>query len=485
MKSNLTRRQMLSGAALAAAAGAAGGFGRGLSALASITVGTHTAETGGDTLVVLFLRGGADGLNIVAPYGDDEYYKLRPTLALGGPNDRKTAPKSRVVKLDDFFGLHPSLAPLGPLHAEGRLAAIHAIGSDDQSRSHFEAMEAMERGLAQVSGSTSSGWLARHLASTVKEGESPLRAVALSDTMPDSLRGATSATAMTSLADFRLISPFESPTGAGGVAHHAEGKPKGRLAAIGDKLNARAEKRRAMQHADPHAGDRLSAFEQTLRNMYGIDNAASAGPSHAVTDSLRSGGTAALAAMDAIKRLDPANYKPAANAKYPAGGVGNAFQQVACLVKGGVGLEIACLEMGGWDTHVAQGADIGWHALRLTELGEALAAFAHDLGPHTSHVTTVVMTEFGRRAQENTGLGTDHGRAGAWLLMGDNIVGGKVHAEWPGLKPRQLDEVGDLRVTTDYRDVLSEIVRHRLKNDKLDQVFPNYTPRFRNIVKHS
>ncbi len=141
--------------------------------------------------------------------------------------------------------------------------------------------------------------------------------------------------------------------------------------------------------------------------------------------------------------------------------------------------------MGGWDTHVAQGADIGWQALRLGELGQALAAFARDLGEHMGHVTTVVMTEFGRRAYENTGLGTDHGRAGAWLLMGDNVVGGKVHADWPGLKPTQLDDNGDLRVTTDYRDVLSEIVKHRLKNDKLVDVFPNYTPRFRNIVKHS
>ena len=481
MNRSITRRQMLTGAALAAATGAAGGFGRSLSALASVTVGGHTAETGGDTLVVVFLRGGADGLNIVAPYGDDQYYKLRPSLALGGPNDRKTAPKARVVRLDDFFGLHPALAPLAAVHGAGQLTAVHAVGSDDQSRSHFEAMEAMERGLAQVSGGTSSGWLARHLASTLREGESPLRAVAIADTMPDSLRGATSATAMTSLADFRLVSPFESPTGAAGAVHHAGGKPGARIAAIGDKFRAAADRRRAAEHTDSQSTARLSTFEQTLRNMYGMDG------KHAdpASDPLRSGGTAALAAMDAVKRLDPSNYKPAPGAKYPDGGVGDAFRQVACLVKGGVGLEIACLEMGGWDTHVAQGADIGWQALRLGELGQALAAFALDLGSHMSHVTTVVMTEFGRRAYENTGLGTDHGRAGAWLLMGDSVVGGKVHADWPGLKPSQLDDNGDLRVTTDYRDVLSEIVRQRLKNDKLEQVFPNYTPKFRNIVKHT
>jgi len=480
MKTPLTRRQVISGAAFAAAAGAAGGFGRGLSAIAGITVGGHAVKTGGDTLVVMFLRGGVDGLNMVVPYGDDQYYKLRPTLALGGPNDRRTAPKARVVKLDDFFGLHPALAPLGPLHESGQLAAIHAIGSDDQSRSHFEAMEAMERGLAQVSGSTSSGWLARHLSATTTEGESALRAIALSDTMPDSLRGATAASAMTSLADFRLVAPFEPPTGVSGAVHHPEGKLKNRLAAIGENVRNAADRRRAMRNADPHATDRLTAFEQTLRKMYGSNS----GHADPVTDALRSGGTAALAAMDAIKRLDPANYKASPGANYPQGEIGNAFRQVACLVKGGVGLEIACLEMGGWDTHVAQGADIGWQALRLAELGQALAAFAHDLGKHMGHVTTVVMTEFGRRAYENSGLGTDHGRAGAWLLMGDNVVAGRVHAQWPGLHPNQLDEDGDLRVTTDYRDVLSEIVAHRLKNTNLSEVFPNYTPRFRNIVKH-
>ncbi|HLJ56593.1 MAG TPA: DUF1501 domain-containing protein [Chthonomonadaceae bacterium] len=480
--SNIARRQVLTGAALAAVTGAAAAFGQSRSGLASIAVGDHIAQTGADTLVVLFLRGGADGLNIVAPYGDDHYYRLRPTLGLGGPNDRKTAPKSRLVKLDDFFGLHPALAPLGPLHDQGVLAAVHAIGSDDQSRSHFEAMEAMERGLAQVTGGTSSGWLARHLQSTAKDGDSPLRAVAFSETMPDSLRGATGATAMTSLADFRLVAPFEGPTGAGGAAHHAPAKLGGRLAALGDRFSDAAARRRARLHADPNAGERLSAFEQTLREMYGLDGAPAPRTAGAPADTLRSGGAAALAAMDAIKRLDPANYKPEPGAKYPDGDVGNAFRQVACLVKGDAGLEIACLEMGGWDTHVAQGADIGWQALRLTELGQALAAFAHDLGPHMGRVTTVVMTEFGRRAQENSGLGTDHGRAGAWLLMGGPVVGGKVHADWPGLGSHQLDPVGDLRVTTDYRDVLAEIVRYRLKNDRIADVFPDYTPRYRGVV---
>jgi uncharacterized protein (DUF1501 family) len=462
MNNRLTRRQIVTGAALAAAAGAAGGWGRNLSALASVTVGPR-GKTGGDSLVVLFLRGGADGLNIVVPYGDDEYYKLRPSLALPGPNDRRADAKSRVVKLDDFFGLHPALASLGPLHEAGQLAAIHAIGSGDQSRSHFEAMEAMERGLAQVSSGTSSGWLARHLASTGTDGESPLRAVAFADTMPDSLRGATNATAMTSLADFRLAAAAPPPTGPGGKIFHR---------------NKPAHKDTS---ANENTQERLSAFEVTLREMYGA-NVPYASPEYA---GLQVGGKSSLEAMDAIRRLDPANYHPEPGANYPQGEVGNGFRQAACLIKGEVGLEVACLDMGGWDTHVAQGGAIGWQALRLTELGQALAAFAKDLGPHMGRVTTVVMTEFGRRAQENSGLGTDHGRAGAWLLMGGNVVGGKAHADWPGLKRENLDDNGDLRVTTDYRDILAEILSRRLQNDKLAEVFLNYTPRFRNVVRAS
>lgn len=450
---DITRRQVLTGTALAAAMGATAGFGRGFSALANVTIGPRYREVDGNALVVMFLRGGADGLNIVAPYGDDEYYKLRPTLGLAAPGDRRSGVKARAIRLDDRFALHPALAPLAPLHAEGRLAAVHAIGSWDDSRSHFEAMEAMERGLARVSSGASSGWLARHLATTARDGDSPLRAVSISETMPDSLRGATTATALRELAQFRLLDPFAAPTGADGKQHHSP--------------------------AGTATGEGFSAMEETLREMYSGDGRHSA----AGGDSLLAGGHAALAAMEAVRRLDPANYRPSSGANYPRGEIGDAFRQVACLVKGEVGLEVACLEMGGWDTHVAQGADIGWQALRLTELGQALAAFDADLGRHTKTVTTVVMTEFGRRAYENTGLGTDHGRAGAWLLMGESVVGGPVHTEWPGLKKDQLDDNGDLRVTTDYRDVLAEILLKRLKNDRLSEVFPNYTPRVRNIVR--
>ena len=449
MQGKFTRRQMLAGATLAAA-GVTGGVGRGLSALASVTVGPNPRKTGGDALVVVFLRGGADGLNIVVPHGEDYYHKYRPTLALSRPNDRTSDPKARALDLDGFFGLHPSLAPLLPLYHDGHMGIVHAIGSGDKTRSHFEAMATMERGIASDTGAAS-GWLARHLVTTADPNDSPLRAVAITDTMPDSLRGATSATSLTSLADYKLNVPS--------IEEKGERKK-------GKALNPQP---------------RSEALTETLRGLY------AAAPEQA--DALQSAGRETLLAMDAIRQLDPAHYKPAPGVTYPTNDLGNGLRQAACLLKGNIGLEIACLDMGGWDTHVAQGRDTGFQPARLSELGRALAAFHADLGAATAHVTTIVMTEFGRRAAENSGLGTDHGRASCMFLMGGGVVGGKVHGQWPGLAPSQLEnaggEQGDLRVTTDYRDVLAEIVSLRLRNARVSEVFPEYTPRFRNVVRQA
>ena len=449
---------MLAGATLAAA-GVTGGVGRGLSALASVTVGPNPHKTGGDALVVVFLRGGADGLNIVIPHADDHYHRYRPTLALARPNDKTADPKARALDLDGFFGLHPSLAPLLPLYHSGQMGIVHAIGSGDKTRSHFEAMATMERGIASDTGAAS-GWLARHLVTTADPNDSPLRAVAITDTMPDSLRGATSATSLTSLADYKLNVPE-----VGGRGKREEGRGGSQHPTFNT------------QHPIP----RSEALTETLRGLYATPDKSQA------PDALQSAGQETLLAMDAIRQLDPAHYKPAIGVTYPTNDLGNGLRQAACLLKGNIGLEIACLDMGGWDTHVAQGRDTGFQPARLSELGRALAAFHADLGPATQHVTTIVMTEFGRRAAENSGLGTDHGRASCMFLLGGGVVGGKVHGQWPGLAEAQLEnaggEQGDLRVTTDYRDVLAEIVSLRLRNPRLSEVFPEYTPRFRNVVR--
>ncbi len=431
--STLPRRVLLGGALAAAVAWAAQN--NMPSALADVTLRPNQAEPDGDVLVTVFLRGGADGLNIVVPHGDDAYHRARPTIGLGTPKKTGSGP----LDLDGFFGFHPALAPLHPLFHDDTLAAIHACGSSDETRSHFEAMATMERGQAgdkkHAGRGDASGWLARHLAGTPggANNASPLRAIAFAATLPDALRGATQVTTLGSLADFRL----QLPANASGAT-----KP---------------------------------ALHQALADLYQTKDA---------RDAVAHAGRETLAVLDTLRRVDPARYRPANGAAYPTSDLGNGLKQVACLIKNGVGLEVACLDKGGWDTHVAQGGATGWQALLLADVASSLAAFARDLGTdRLKRVTLLCMTEFGRRVQENSGLGTDHGRASMMLLLGGNIVGGKVFARWPGLEKHQLDPTGDLRVTTDYRDVLAEIAARRLNNDRLSALFPGYAPRFVGVAR--
>lgn len=373
-------------------------------------------------LVFLFLRGGADGLNIVVPYGEDAYYRSRPSLAIPAPADRRRALTDRALKLDGFFGLHPVMKPLLPLYQQGKIALVHACGSAERSRSHFEAMSAMERGVAQAKAGINNGWIARHLQSVPRPSTSPLRAVAFSNVLPESLRGSTDAVVLQTLADFRLAVPQR-----GGIT-------------------------------------RADELQQTLQAMYvGKDRAA-----------IRQTAQETLQALHTLQKVDPSRYRPAHGAVYPDTDLGRGLRQVACLIKADVGLEVACLDKGGWDTHVAQGSTTGWLASHLTDLAQSLAAFAKDMGEELRHVTLVAITEFGRRVRENSGLGTDHGRAGVMLVLGGGIRGGRVYARWPGLEAHQLEEPGDLKVTTDYRSVLAEIVRKRLSNPNVSAVFPAF-----------
>lgn len=381
------------------------------SALAQITLKPDQDQE--QTLVVLFLRGGADGLNVVVPHGEDEYYKLRPSLAIPAPKNGAAA-KDRAINLDGFFGLHPAMAPAYELFSEGDLSIVHAAGSFDQTRSHFDAMSAMERGLPQAAGTVSSGWLARYLNAGPGQSKSPLRAVAFGDVLPDSLRGGSGAVAMDSLGDFKL-------------------------------------------EIDAHRDE----IEKALRSMYGAGK-----------DEISVAGMATLDAMRSLNRLDPKNYRPGGGAKYPESDLGNGLKQVALLVKSGVGLEVACLDKGGWDTHVAQGSTTGWQASLMADLSSSLLAFRKDLGPRAKNVTTLVMTEFGRRSYENSGLGTDHGRGSFMMIMGGATRGGRVFAKWPGLKQDQLEGPGDLKVTTDYRNVLAEVLQRKMKCQSIEEVFP-------------
>lgn len=369
----------------------------------------------GNVVVVVFLRGGADGLSLVVPYAEESYYRARPTLAVARPGQGASA----GIKLDDRFALHPTLSPLMPLYESGKLACVHAVGSQDRTRSHFEAMSAMERGAARDGEPINEGWLARYLQAT-SELNAPLRAIGFGATVPESLNGATQAVALESLENYRLE-----------VSQENRAKVTSLLARLFES------------ESDP--------YSQAGRNT--------------------------LKALEAVGDYDSATSKPEGGAQYPDTSLGNALKQVAYLVRKDVGLEIACVDAadrGGWDTHVAQGP---WINGLLEDLAGSLAAFARDLDTDMSRVTLVVQTEFGRRVAENSGYGTDHGRASVMFAMGGGVRGGKVYADWPGLSPESLEGPGDLRVTTDYRDVLGEMLSARLGHRDVSGVFPGHSAR--------
>lgn len=367
----------------------------------------------GDTLVCIFLRGGADGLNMIVPHGDEVYYQRRPYLGIPRPDDN-SARNGRVLNLDGFFGLHPALAPLHEIYTAGHLAVVQATGSPDETRSHFEAMDLMERGAASNGDYT--GWLARHLATLNTGNGSALRAIGIGDMLPASLTGAVSATALQTIGDYHL---------------RGQDERLGEMTAVLDAL-----------------------YNQNQEPLTAVANQT-------------------FAALELLAKMDRAGYVPVGR-PYEERDFGQAMQTIAQLIKADVGVEIACVDLGGWDTHVAQGGVAGAQASLMAELANGLAAFYEDLQERVSGVTVVVMSEFGRRVQENGGLGTDHGHGSMMMVLGGGIRGGQVYARWPGLEPEQLVGPGDLAVTTDYRDVLGELIRKRLNNPQLTAVFPGY-----------
>jgi uncharacterized protein (DUF1501 family) len=378
----------------------------------------------GDVLVCVFLRGAADVLNMVVPHGEAAYYRERPTLAIARPDDLHASATLRAHDLDGFFGLHPALTPLLPSWQAKDLAIVQACGAPDESRSHFQAMELMERGVETQSG-PASGWIGRHLAALDTGNASPLRALGLGEQVQRALYGSIPATALRSIVDFHF--------GGALPAGHRLQQALGRL-----------------YHDDPQ----LAAVAQ---------------------------GT--LDVAETLHKLDPLGYRSANGALYPESDFGMGLRQIAMLVKAEVGLEVACIDLDGWDTHFAQGGSEGLMAGLLDDLARGLAAFYADMHAHKDRLSVVVMSEFGRRLRENGALGTDHGHGSMMLLLGGSVVGGTIHGNWPGLEAGQLVGSGDLAVTTDYRDVLGELLAQRLNNPLLESVFPGYTPTFRGVTR--
>ena len=360
-------------------------------------------------LITIFQRGAVDGLNMIVPFGERAYYDARPTLAIGRPG----ASADAALDLDGFFGLHPRLAPLEPLFRARQLAIVHACGSPDSTRSHFDAQDYMETATPGIK-STQDGWLNRYLHAREHQAATPFRAVALCPQLPRALQGTEPALAIGQIAQFGI---------------RGEMSP--------------------------------SSFESEY--------------AAAADTVLRSTGRDAFAAVRMLKLANPAQYAPANGAEYPRSAFGQALRQIAQLVKADVGLEIAFAESGNWDHHVNEGAAVGQLATRLDDLARGIAALVRDLGDRMADVVVLTMSEFGRAVTENGNRGTDHGHGNAMMILGGPVRGGKVYGRWPGLAREQRFEGRDLSVTTDFRAVFSEVVREHLGLDSSAAIFPGFS----------
>ncbi|SPE42976.1 conserved exported hypothetical protein [Candidatus Sulfopaludibacter sp. SbA3] len=373
-------------------------------------------------LVAIFQRGAADGLNVVVPHGEKAYYAMRPTISIPRPSTSGDKQADAAIDLDGFFGLHPSLAPLKPLFDQQHLAIVDAVGSPDPTRSHFDAQDYMESGTPGLK-ATDSGWMNRALPKPAGK-VSPVRAVALGATLPRALRGGEPAVALQSISTFQV---------------------------------------------------RDAAAAKQFEDMYAT----------AKDPRLQATGRETFEAVAMLQNIQRQTYTPANGANYPRGRFGDSLRQIAQLIKSDVGMEMAFADIGGWDHHVNElgpRASEGQLANLLREYGQALSAFWQDMGDRMSDVTVVTMSEFGRTAHENGNRGTDHGHANCMFAMGGAVKGGKVYGKWPGLEKEQLYESRDLALTTDFRDVLGELVARHTGNTNLQGVFPGYSPKFLGLV---
>lgn len=372
-------------------------------------------------LIAIFQRGAVDGLSVVVPYGEADYYRSRPGIAVPRPG-QASATAAAALDLDGFFGFNPRLSALKPFWDRRELAIVHACGSPDATRSHFDAQDYMESGTPGVK-STGDGWLNRYLQKR-DAATNPFQAVAMASQLPRALQGPAPALAMNGLERFGVR---------GGVAT-------------------------AFESEYAQAADRV---------LNGV-------------------GRDAFDAMKTLKQADPARYAPENGARYPRSPFGQSLQQIAQLCKSDVGLEVAFAEIGGWDTHVNQGSTQGQLATRLADFGDSIAALVTDLGDRMADVVVLTMSEFGRAVAENGNRGTDHGHGNAMMLVGGGVRGGHVYGKWPGLAADQRYEGRDLAITTDFRDVFAEVVVRHLGLRSADGVFPGYRvdpARFPGVLK--
>jgi uncharacterized protein (DUF1501 family) len=363
-------------------------------------------------LVTIFQRGAVDGLNMIVPFGERDYYAARPSIAIARPGSNPDA----ALDLDGFFGLHPRLAPLKPLYDAKQLAIVHACGSPDGTRSHFDAQDYMETATPGVK-STPDGWLNRCLHAREHEAATPFRAVALAPQLPRSLQGLEPALAIGQIGQFGI---------------------------------------RAGQASDMVQASFEAEYAAAAQNV------------------LQQTGREAFDAVRMLKSANPAQYSPANGADYPRSPYGESLKQIAQLIKADVGLEIAFAETGNWDHHVNEGAANGQIGARLDDFSRGIAALVQDLGDRMADVVILTMSEFGRAVAENGNRGTDHGHGNAMMVIGGAVRGGRVYGKWPGLAREQRYDGRDLAVTTDFRSVFAEVVGGHLGLTQLAGVFPGF-----------
>lgn len=417
----LSRRNFLAGTALAALATQTQGW------LPRVSFAKDYRSAQRDVIISIYLRGASDGLSMCVPYGDGAYYSARPTLAVARPDDMARPAAERAINLNGFFGLSPAMAPLLPAYQGGRLAFIQACGSHDPTRSHFDGQRYMEVGKSQDA-TLNSGWLGRHVASQPPmDALATLRAVGLSTGLQRTLVGAPLSLPISDLDRFGLLGNSGSMT----------------------------SRRSALSDMFAQTGNPLAAAASTT-----------------------------IATIDALNTINFLGYVPAGGASYNITTFGYSLKTSAALIKAQMGVEAIAIDIGGWDTHSTQGVFTGSMANAMSMLSTQLAAFDLDMSstPNAPGYTVIVMSEFGRRVAENASQGTDHGHGNMMMVLGGCVNGGRVVGTWPGLATEQRYDGLDLAVTTDYRDIIWEVLNRRAGATNPAVVFPGHTPVSRNVL---
>jgi uncharacterized protein (DUF1501 family) len=440
----LSRRRFMQMTAGSAAALAAASW------LPRISLAQSHRSGGRDVMVTIFLRGAADCLTMVAPYNDANYQNARPTLRVAAPDDPVAAANQKGIAINNAvtpggtaFCLAPALAPLAPIYnTDQKLLIVHATGSTNSTRSHFDGQRYMETG-KPGDNALFSGWLGRHLMSVSPPMDSNglLRAIGIADGLQRAL----------------VSGPLTLP-----IPNPASYTLSGTSSSVTTRKTA-------------------------LMDMYGL-----------TVDPVKGAAQTAIDTINLLGSIGFGSYVPAGGAVYPSTGVGtsfgNALKSTAALIRAGIGLEAVAIDLGGWDNHTGQRPFQGTNTTNtmygyMEALANGLAAFYKDLtsAPGAPNFIVTVMSEFGRRLAQAGTLGsgdegTDHGHGTAMFVMGPAVAGGRVLTNWPGLGPGQLFQNLDLNVTIDYRHILAEIVANRLGNTNLSTVFPGFTPQFQGVL---